>query len=58
MNPTILNYLVLMLYNLLQNPSGTILTMLSTALPQSLVSKAIIRVNCPTVWRVSPAGRR
>ncbi len=47
MNPTILNYVVLMLNNLHQNPWGTILTMLLTARPQS--SKAMVRVNLPTV---------
>ncbi len=49
MNSTILNYAVLILYNLQQNPRGAILTMFLTALPQSLISKAMIRVNCPTV---------
>lgn len=49
MNPTILNYMALMLYNLQQNPWSTILTMLLAVVPQSLVSKAMIRVNLPTV---------
>ena len=49
MNPTVLNYLVLMLYNLHQNPLGTIQTILLTALPEWLVSKAMIRFNLPTV---------
>ena len=49
MNPTVLNYVALMLYNLQQNPWNTILTMLLTALPGSLASKAMTRVNLPTV---------
>jgi hypothetical protein len=49
MNPTVLSHVVLMLYNLRQNPRGTILTMLLTALPQLLDSKAMTRVNWPTV---------
>jgi hypothetical protein len=49
MNPTVLSYVVLMLYNLQQNPWGTILTMLLTALPQSLASRAMTRVSLPTV---------
>jgi len=49
MNPTALNYLVLMLDNLHQNPRDTIQTMLLTALPEWLVSKAMIRFNLPTV---------
>jgi len=49
MNPTVLNYVALMLFNLRPNPRLTILTMLLTALPQSLVSKAMTRVNWPTV---------
>jgi hypothetical protein len=49
MNPTILSYVVLMLYNLQQNPWGTIQTMPLTALPESLVSKAMIRFNLPAV---------
>jgi hypothetical protein len=38
MNPRVLNYVAMMLYNLQQNPRFTILTMLLTALPQSLES--------------------
>jgi hypothetical protein len=49
MNPTVLSYVVLMLYNLRQNPWGTIQTMLLTTLPKSLVSKAMILFNLPTV---------
>jgi hypothetical protein len=45
MKPTILNYVVLMLSKLPQNPGGTILTMLLIALSQSVVSKAMILVN-------------
>jgi hypothetical protein len=48
-NPTVLSYVVSMFYNLQQNPRGTILTMLLTALPQSLPSKAMTRVNLPAV---------
>ncbi|MGO8804961.1 hypothetical protein [Candidatus Binatus sp.] len=45
MNPTVLNYVALMLYNLRQNPRGTILTLLSIALAQLSVLKAISPVR-------------
>jgi hypothetical protein len=41
MNLTILNYLVLMLYNLRQNPWSAILTTLLTAFPQSWFPKPL-----------------
>ena len=49
MNPTVLNYVALMLFNLQQNPRFIILTMLLSALPHSLASRAMTRDNLPTV---------
>jgi hypothetical protein len=37
MNSTVLGYVVMMLYNLQQNPRGAILTMLLAARPQSSI---------------------